>query len=160
MPGRSEKPATRRGSADVVRKRRAARHFNELLAEAGAVGAKLDGRTEKRRKRMLEELKEGRARAGGKPLKPIDVLTRVDALLALGEPLASIKKAAKTPRPVPATPDVIDGVKKLHAAYGFRAEVYAFVGIDERALAKAGIQPSSRRPSLARRGATAPARAA
>ncbi|NUP14487.1 MAG: hypothetical protein HOW73_51310 [Polyangiaceae bacterium] len=138
----------RRGSPDVVRKRRAARHFNELLAEVGGGGSKLDGRTEKRRQRMLAELREGKARGNGKALKPIDILVRVDALLALGEPLASIKKAAKPPRPVPATPDVVDGVKRLHAAYRFRPEVYAFVGIDERVVAKAGAKLG---PSIAGR---------
>lgn len=159
MP-RPSKPTNRRASPDVIKKRRAARHFNELLAGTG--GKKLDGRTEKRRLRILDELREGSARGTGKALKPIDVLARVEALLELGEPLASIKKASKPPRPVEATADVIDGLKRLHAAYRFRPEVYAFVGLDERIVQKAGIRSRGRdeRPSLARRAAASVERAA
>lgn len=135
---------SRRGSPDVVRKRRAARHFNELLAEVGAGALKLDGRTEKRRARMLDELREGQVRSTKRPLKPIDILVRVQALLDLGEPIASIKKAARPSRAVPLSPEVIDGLKRLHAAYEFRLEVYAFVGFDGAALTKAKIRPSAR----------------
>ncbi|MBK6514997.1 MAG: hypothetical protein IPM79_27055 [Polyangiaceae bacterium] len=154
MPSRTAKAANRRGSPDVVDKRRAARQFNEVLAEVGAGGAKLDGRTEKRRKRMLEELRAGKTRGAGRSLKPIDVLVRVNDLLELGEPIASIRKASKPPRPVPASPDVIESLRRLHAAYGFRPQVYLFVGLDERAIAKAGLAPRAGdrggRPSLAR----------
>lgn len=148
MPARSSQAHSRRGSPEVVDKRRAARHFNEVLAEVGAGASRLDGRTEKRRKRMLEELREGKTRGAGRPLKPIDVLVRVHDLLELGEPLSALRKVSKPPRPVPASPDIIDSLKRLHAAYGFRPEVYAFVGIDERAVAKAGLSAS--RPALAR----------
>ncbi len=151
-------PANRRASPDVVKKRRAARHFNELLAEAGAVGQKLDGRTEKRRKRLLRELGEGKVQSTKRLLKPIDVLVRVQALLDLGEPLASIKKVCKPSRPVPPSRDVVEGLKRLHAAYGFHPEAYAFVGLGEAMVAKAGIseKPSGHgRPTLARRGAEA-----
>lgn len=130
----------RRGNPDVVKKRRAARHFNELLS--GASGPRLDGRTAKRKERMLAELREGTLRASGRALKPIDILVRVEELLDLGEPLASIKKAAKPSRPVQASPDVISGLKSLHAAYGFRPEVYAFVGLDAAICQRAGIGPA------------------
>jgi hypothetical protein len=139
--GKSAGPSTasgRRGSPDVVKKRRAARAFNELLGGSGA--PKLDGRTEKRKQRMLEELKQGRARASKRELKPIDILSRVEQLLELGESIAVLRKAIKPPRSVEATPEVVAGLKKLHAAYGFRPETYAFVGIDDAALAKAGIK--------------------
>jgi hypothetical protein len=144
MPGRKRSPEpppakqNRRGSPDVVSKRRAARAFNELLGGAQAAG-KLDGRTEKRRKRLLDELKEGQARASKKGLKPIDVLTRIDALLALGESLAAIKKVCRPPKPVPVSAEVVAGVKRLHEAYGFPPEVYAFVGIDDAVLRRAGV---------------------
>ncbi|HTJ84390.1 MAG TPA: hypothetical protein VL400_21880 [Polyangiaceae bacterium] len=129
---------TRRGSPEAIEKRRAARRFNDLLA-GEARAAKLDGRTEKKRQRLLKELREGQLRASGKGLKPIDVLLRVDELLALGEPVASLKKALKPPRPVPSSDEVVDGVRQLHVAYGFRAEAYAFVGIDEATLKRAGV---------------------
>jgi hypothetical protein len=135
MPSR---PQNRRGSPDVVSKRRAARAFNELLGGASSAG-KLDGRTEKRRQRLLDELKEGQARASKKGLKPIDVLTRIDALLSLGESLAAIKKVCRPPKAVAASPEVVAGVKRLHEAYGFPAEVYAFVGIDDATLRRAGV---------------------
>lgn len=144
---RSSRPppaANRRGSPDVVEKRRAARHFNDVLLGRGARA--LDGRTEKRRQRMLQELAEGAARGGKRELKPIDVLARVQALLDLGEPLASIKRACPAPRPAPPTPEVIDGVRRLHKAYGFALEAYRFVGIDDLTLRKAGVLRSSLRP--------------
>jgi hypothetical protein len=133
--GRSQ---TKRGSPEAIEKRRAARRFNDLLSGEGRA-SRLDGRTEQKRQRLLDELREGQLRASGKGLKPIDILLRVDALLALGEPIAAIKKALKPPRPVPSTDEVVDGVKQLHGAYGFRAGAYAFVGIDESTLKRAGV---------------------
>jgi hypothetical protein len=145
MPARPKNDGTsakatrnRRGSPDVVSKRRAARAFNELLGGASS-SSKLDGRTEKRRQRLLDELKEGQARASKKGLKPIDVLTRIDALLSLGESLAAIKKVCRPPKPVAASAEVVAGVKRLHEAYKFPPEVYAFVGIDDATLRRAGV---------------------
>src|SRR5690348_3780402 len=65
----------RRASADAVEKRRAARRFNDLLLGGDRPG---DGRTERRRRRLLEELAEGVAHRGRRALKPIDVLSRVE----------------------------------------------------------------------------------
>ena len=67
------------------------------------------------------------------------MLTRIDALLSLGESLAAIKKVCRPPKPVASSPEVVAGVKRLHEAYGFPAEVYAFVGIDDATLRRAGI---------------------
>ncbi len=132
--------ANRRGSPEAIEKRRAARRFNDLLAD-GARPAR-DGRTEKKRLRLYRELKEG-ASAGGQALKPIDVLMRVQALLDLGEAIGAIKRACKPPRAVPATDDVIDGVRRLHVAYGFSPEAYQFVGIDGPTLRKARVARSA-----------------
>ena len=140
----------RRGSPDVVKKRRAARHFNELLA--GASGPKRDGRTEKRRARMLEELRDGLARATRRPLKPIDVLTRVHDLLALGESLSALRKICRPVRAVVMSEEVVAGVKSLHEAYRFAPEIYAFVGIDEATLRRAGVLPG--RKAHGRHGTT------
>ncbi len=137
--------SNKRASREAVDKRRAARAFNELLLGSGPSN-KLDGRSEKRRKRMLEELGSGQLRASGRELKPIEVLIRVSALLDLGEPLSSIKKVCRTPRAVEASASVIAGVKRLHAAYRFPPEAYLFVGIDEVTLSRAGV---SARPALA-----------
>lgn len=139
----------RRASADAVEKRRAARRFNDLLLGGDRPG---DGRTERRRRRLLDELAEGVAHRGRRALKPIDVLSRVEELLALGEPLSSIRRACPPPRPVEVTPELADGLRRLHRAYGFSADAYRFVGLDGRALREAGV--------LGGRGATeaAPAR--
>lgn len=126
----------RRGSPDAIEKRRAARRFNELLQGGGRAG---DGRTERRRKRLLEELTEGVARRGKRALKPIDVLSRVEELLGLGEPLSSIRKACPPPPPVEATAEIVEGLRHIHRAYGFSADAYRFVGLDARALRKAGV---------------------
>lgn len=134
----SSRAAGGRASPEAVEKRRAARQFNDVLLGGGRA-SKLDGRTEKRRRRLLEELSKGTARTGGRELKPIDVLLRVQALLELEEPIASIKKVCKAPRPVQASDSVIEGVRALHKAYGFFPEAYAFVGIDEATLKRAGV---------------------
>jgi hypothetical protein len=133
-------PTTRRGSAEAVEKRRAARLFNKVLLGEGR-GAPV-GRTERRRKRLLTELAQGAARGGKRELKPIDVLSRVAELLALGEPLASIRKACPRPRPVEATPEVIEGIRAIHRAYAFPPEAYEFVGIDAEARRRAGVGPA------------------
>ena len=128
----------RRGSPEAVEKRKVARMFNTALVGGGTGAQKLDGRTEKRRQRLLRELSAGAAR-GEKQLKPLDVLTRVQELLNLGEPLASIRKACKTPKPIESNDGLIELVHRLHDAYGFRPETYRFVGIEEPVLIEAGV---------------------
>jgi hypothetical protein len=99
----------------------------------------LDGRTAKRRLRILEELKRGTDRSRKRDLKPIDVLLRVQALLDLGEPIASIRKSCRAVKPVEPSEAVVTGVRDLHAAYRFSPSAYQFVGIDEATLKRAGI---------------------
>lgn len=136
-PGRAKAP-NRRGSPEAIEKRRAARMFNDVLGGRGLAAQKLDGRTEKRRQRLLKELEDGISR-GSRDLKPLDVLQRVEQLLDLGEPLASIRKISKR-RPPPSFPEgVVDVVGRLHKAYGFRPETYRFVGITEEVLREAGV---------------------
>ena len=141
---------TRRASPAAVEKRRAARLFNTALLGEGKAG---DGRTERRRRRLLEELASGAARGGKRELKPIDVLSRVQELLALGEPLSSIRKACPKPRPVEVTAEVIEGVRRIHEAYAFPPDAYAFVGIDAETLRRAGVTAPPSRPGLRRAGA-------
>jgi hypothetical protein len=135
-----ERVPNRRASPDAVEKRRAARLFNSLLAEPGS-GAP-DGRTERRRRRLLDELASGAARGGKRQLKPIDILARVQDLLALGEPLAAIRRACPRPRAIETTPEIIEGIRRIHLAYDFPPDVYAFVGLDVRALQRAGVLPA------------------
>ena len=111
--------------------------FNDVLGGGSAAG-KLDGRTEKRRQRLMKELEAGTAR-GARELKPLDVLQRVQELMDLGEPLSSIRKVAKV-RKVSIPPEsMVEIVGRLQRAYAFRPEVYRFVGIGEEVLRSAGV---------------------
>lgn len=145
MKTRTPKVQNRRGSPEAIEKRRVARAFNDVLGLAAGSG-KLDGRTEKRRQRLLKELEEGVSR-GKSELKPLDVLQRVQELLELGEALSVIKKVTKV-RKTSAPPEVVaELVSRLHRAYSFRPEVYRFVGIGEDVLRTAGILGESDRRS-------------
>ncbi len=135
------KPLNRRGSPEAIEKRRAARIFNDVLGGRGSSAAKLDGRTEKRRQRLLKELEDGQAR-GTKELKPLDVLQRVQELMDLGEPLSSIRKVAKVRKNTLPEESMVDIVERLQKAYSFRPEVYRFLGIGEEVLRTAGVLTS------------------
>ena len=149
-----KKGLNRRGSPEAIEKRRAARIFNDVLGGRGTGAAKLDGRTEKRRQRLLRELEEGQAR-GTKELKPLDVLQRVQELMDLGEPLSSIRKVAKVRKNTLPEESMVDIVERLQKAYSFRPEVYRFVGIGEDVLRTAGVlsvDPAGRPRAAKKRG--------
>jgi hypothetical protein len=132
------KPLNRRGSPEAIEKRRVARLFNDILGGRGAGAHKQDGRTEKRRQRLMRELESGKVR-GARELKPLDVLVRVHELLELGEPLRSIRKVAKLRKAIVAPEAMVEVVSRLHKAYGFRPECYRFVGVDDDVLRVAGV---------------------
>lgn len=124
---RKTKPSSGgRGSKEAIEKRRAARQLNTLLTGGKQPGDKLDGRTEKRRKRLIKELKDGRR---GRPLKPIDFVTHVNELLELGETLASLKKQGVKPRKTEETPEVLQVVEQTQAAYDFKPEAWRMLGL-------------------------------
>lgn len=130
-------PANKRGSPEAIAKRRSARAFNELLDPSGA--KRLDGRTEARRRRLLLELESGKTRGSGRALKPVDVLSHVAELLELGENVANIRKVCR-PRPAPeADARLVELLGRLHKAYGFPKEAYAFLGIGDDLLRRAGV---------------------
>src|SRR5579872_5027037 len=110
------KPQNRRGSPEAIEKRRVARLFNDILGGRGAGPHKRDGRTEKRRQRLMRELEAGKAR-GARDLKALDVLQRVNELLELGEPLSSIRKVAKVRKSGVAPEELVVLVGRLHKAY-------------------------------------------
>lgn len=118
-----------RGSPEAVQKRRTARELNTALG-ANQVTS-LDGRTAKRRARLIQELKDGR---NGKALKSIDLLSHTNELLEIGETWASLKKEGV--RAVKA--DLTDELEKIsittQKAYGFRPEAWKMLGIDIEAL--------------------------
>lgn len=138
MAKATAKPLNRRGSPEAIEKRRAARQFNDVLGGRGASAHKLDGRTEKRRQRLLKELEAGKAR-GHRDLKPLDVLQRVQELMELGETLSSIRKVAKVRKSNLAPDAIVAVVQRLHEAYGFRPEAYRFLGIADEILRGAGV---------------------
>ena len=139
MSGRTarEPGENRRGSPEAIAKRRAGRAFNDLFDDRS--GGPLDGRTKKRRSRLLLELEQGNTRGSGRELKPLDVLDRVSELLDLGEPLIALKKICR-PRQAPAAGvRLVEVVRELHRAYRFRPEAYRFVGVDDAVLRAAGV---------------------
>ena len=148
------RPQNRRGSPEAIEKRRVARLFNDILGGRGAGAHKRDGRTEKRRQRLVRELEQGKA-SGSRELKPLDVLQRVNELLNLGEPLSSIRKVAKVRKSTVAPDEMVEVVTRLHKAYGFRSECYRFVGIDDDVLRSAGVlsDEAPKRGRLRRRAA-------
>lgn len=152
--GRRARPLNRRGSPEAIEKRRVARVFNDILGGRGAAAHKLDGRTERRRQRLLKELEAGKAR-GARELKPLDVLQRVQELMDLGEPLSSIRKVTKVRKQSVAPDSIVGVVERLHRAYSFRPEVYRFVGIGEEVLREAGVLDNAHphpHPQTAKRG--------
>ncbi len=144
------KAKNRRGSPEAIEKRKAARLFNDVLGGRGGASNKLDGRTEKRRQRLLRELEQGTGR-GSKELKPLDVLQHVHELLELGETLGTIRKVSRIKKMPPMGDAVVEVVQRLHKAYGFRPEAYRFVGLDDEVLKTAGVLTSDARRARAKK---------
>jgi hypothetical protein len=116
-----------RGSPEATEKRRAARALNAEFTRAAGSAGLLDGRAERRRQRLIKELKDGRR---GTPLPPIDVLTHAAELLALGETLASLEKQGVRARKVTSSPELIAAARRVQAAYEMPREVFALIGLD------------------------------
>jgi hypothetical protein len=125
-----------RGSSEAIEKRRVARQLNALFGPGGSQNGKLDGRTEKRRKRLLKELKEGRR---GEPLKPIELVSHANELLELGETLSSIRKNGVRSVRIDAraqngittfSSEQLEAVQRTQSASGFRPEVWKLLGVN------------------------------
>lgn len=141
----SRKSENRRGSPEAVEKRRVARQFNTLLTGGSGTATHRDGRTEKRRARLLKELKDGKSRGGGS-LKPLDVIMRVQELLGIGETMGSLRKVVKTKFTTVEGDDAVELLTRLHKAYSFPAEAYRVVGLSNAVLEEAGIVAGPPRP--------------
>jgi hypothetical protein len=115
-----------RGSAEAIEKRRTARQLNALLTGGTRSSARLDGRTEKRRKRLIKELKEGRS---DRALKPIDFVSHVNELYDLGETSASLRKQGVRPRRADQSDEIVEIARRTQEAYGFRPEAWKMLGI-------------------------------
>ena len=146
------KALNRRGSPEAIEKRRVARLFNDILGGRGNGNHRRDGRTEKRRQRLMRELESGKVR-GAHELKPLDVLQRVNELLSLGEPISAIRKIAKVRKATVPPESMVEVVSRLHKAYGFRPECYRFVGVGDDVLRSAGVLDGESRRGRARKRA-------
>jgi hypothetical protein len=133
-----------RGSAEAIEKRRVARQLNSLLTGGSKIRSKIDGRTEKRRQRLVQELVDGK---GGKPLKPNDAVDHTNELLSLGETMTSLKKQGVKPRRTPLTADVVETVERAQQAYSFNPEAWQILGIhvtlDGQVLAEEDASPAA-----------------
>ncbi len=140
------KKPNRRGAPDAIAKRRAARALNQLFSASKAAPT-IDKRTLKRKKRLIDELKQGK---GGEPLKALDVLGHVTELLTLGETLPSIRKLKPK---LPPSPSVENGeaalLAEVQALYGFDTRAWKVLGVD---IEKIGASPAAEKADKPRRG--------
>jgi hypothetical protein len=146
----TSKKGTGRGSAEAIAKRRAARQLNQLFTEGGGAGRALDGRTEKRRRRLLEELKKGRK---GTPLKAIEILSHTQELLELGETLSSIKRTGVKPLKVTLGDADMAIVHATQKEYGFRDEAWRMLGLSLKQPKAAGAPKAAKRGKRPRKKA-------
>ncbi|MEZ4223404.1 MAG: hypothetical protein R3B13_20830 [Polyangiaceae bacterium] len=143
---KSQLPKNRRGSPEAIAKRRAGRAFNDVLAG----GSRKDGRSENRRKRLLEELEAGTT-ARGRALKPLELVSHAHELLELGEDPKQLRKLTKKRMSADPDPEVLAAVVELHRAYGFRVDAYGVVGIEPEAAAAAIAQADDEAARAAKR---------
>ena len=121
----ARKTKNRRGSEEAVAKRRAARALNKLFEDL--TRRRLDGRTEKRRRRLLAELKSGRR---GRALKPSDFVAHVSELLALGESIRSLRKNGLMVPPFRATPEALEVAREVQELCGYDPRAWKLLGVD------------------------------
>ncbi|HJL17043.1 MAG TPA: hypothetical protein RMH99_15365 [Sandaracinaceae bacterium LLY-WYZ-13_1] len=133
---------TKRGSPEAIAKRRAARALNRAFEEGGSA-ATMDGRTLKRKKRLIKELKEGRR---GKPLKAHEILGHVDELLQLGETLTSIRKMKPLTPPTPSLDDeTVAIIRETHETYDFDPKAWKVLGVDLKKVMGGGSSSGSKK---------------
>ena len=133
MARTAKKDSGGRGSPEAVEKRRVARQLNALFGGRAPGEGKLDGRTAKRRLRLLKELKEGR---GGRGLKAIEVVSHANELLLIGDKLSGIRKnGVKAPR-IEIDDSTMKVVARTQTAYGFRPEAWKLLGVQLASDAK------------------------
>ncbi len=144
------KKETRRGSPEAIAKRRAARALNSIF-DKGATTQGMDGRTLKRKRRLLKELQEGKR---GETLKPHEVLGHVTELInTMGENLTSIRalKPRLPPRP-PITDELAGAMRETQTAYEFHPHAWKLLGVDiEAIMAGGGAEPKAGRKRGARK---------
>lgn len=128
----SPKKETRRGSPEAIAKRRAARALNSIFDAGPGADAALDGRSLKRKRRLIQELQEGK---GGEALKAHEVLSHATELYGFGENLTSLRKLKpRLPATPPMTDETIAAIKETQASYNFHPNAWKLLGIDIDAL--------------------------
>ncbi|MCZ7685734.1 MAG: hypothetical protein M5U28_45905 [Sandaracinaceae bacterium] len=96
----------------------------------------MDGRTLKRKKRLLKELQEGRR---GETLKAHEVLGHVTELMTLGENLTTIRQLKPRVPATPAhTPEFLDAVRSTQRSYNYDARAWRILGINIDAVMAGG----------------------
>jgi hypothetical protein len=138
--------ANLRGSPEAIAKRRAGRAFNDLLSG----GPRRDGRSENRRKRLLEELEAG-ATSRGRALKPLELVAHAHELIDLGEDPKQLRKLSKKRPALEPDAGLLAAVVELHLAYGFHAEAYAVVGVEPEAVLEAVAKAENQAGKAAKR---------
>ncbi len=145
------KKMTRRGSPEAIAKRRAARSLNRLF-DQGAVAQAMDGRTLKRKRRLLKELQDGKR---GETLKAHEVLSHVTELLGMGENLTSIRKLKpRLPPSPPLTDEMLGVIRDTQASYTFDTRAWKLLGIDIDAIVAGGDGTSPAPAKRARKSTT------
>ncbi len=114
------------GDPAVVERRNLVRKLNTMLQKQSAAGKKRDGRSEKRRKRLVEELKKGKK---GKPLKPVERIAHVHDLLELGETITTLRRqGVRFERPT-WTAESLALAERVQAELGYRPEAWRILGV-------------------------------
>ena len=122
----------RNKSIEAAKKRRIARQVNTLLSSSPKGRKKLDGRTEKRRKRLINELKNGRR---GTPLKPMEMVSHADELIRLGETLSSLKNQGVKVKKTELNFEAKQAILQAQEAYGFHPKAWKLLGVNIKTLA-------------------------
>lgn len=120
-PASSAKDPGGRASPEAIEKRRVARELNSLIA---GDAPKVDGRTERRRKRLLKELRKPE-----EGLKPIERVQKASELLELGETFASLRKQGAVVVKTEDTKELWALVKRAQVAYEFAPEAWRILGL-------------------------------
>ena len=82
----------------------------------------------RKRRRLRMELEQGR---DGGPLKAVEVLTRADELLALGETLRSLRALdVKAPRRPRLDDEAVELIRETQRVYGFDPRAWKLLGVD------------------------------
>lgn len=122
---KKKQKATKRGSPEAIAKRKAARQLNDLFSRAAGGG--VDGRTLKRKQRLLDELAKGK---GGRSLTALEILSHADQLLSLGESLTSLRKVVKAPPPPARTEENRSLLAEAQQLYGFDPKAWKLLGVE------------------------------